>query len=541
MRLILFLTVLLATTVPVFAEGYLDVDTLGKKLAALSAANEQVALSDIGRSREGVAIHSVRIALPGAIPAEERPRLLIVAGLSADHRIGTAVAARLGRLLLDRAAEDPDLAGALARYAVEIIPLVNPDGLALLTGGPRRTQRLNSRPVDEDRDGRSGEDPADDLNGDGVISSMRVRDPAGTFRTSSEDDRLMVPADRAEGERGVWRLLTEGLDRDGDGKINEDGAGGVDLDRNFPHGWQPDLPASGLSSPSESESRALIEHVLRSPRIACILVFGHEDNLAGIPAANQSKGPVPPTGPPPEDLVWWRDISQCFKEVTGASEKAGRQASGAFHQWAYYQAGIPAFSTPVWYLTDEGEPFELPDGRAPNTPAGRLLAFADREDSGFRKWQPYQHPTLGEVEIGGFDPLFNVNPPVRLIEALTDQQASFVKELLARLPRPALTAVTSRATGRGVYEIKLTVVNEGALPAVTAMGRTTRAPDPLRLEIDVPTERLLQGRRRENIDRLDGSGGSATFRWLIRGPPDDVVVIRLISKRCGDAVVEVRR
>ena len=41
-------------------------------------------------------------------------------------------------------------------------------------------------------------------------------------------------------ETGVWRVITEGIDNDGDGDYNEDGIGGLDLHRNYPENWRPD-------------------------------------------------------------------------------------------------------------------------------------------------------------------------------------------------------------------------------------------------------------------------------------------------------------
>ncbi len=539
MRSFLVFTAIVAASLAAYGGDYPDVEEVAKDLTALAAGSEPIVLTELAKSREGVPIRSIRLALPGTVPPEERPRLLVVAGLAPDHRIGVAVALRLGEALLSTAADDPALASLLARYTVEIIPLANPDGLSMLLAGGRRELRVNTRPVDDDRDGASGEDPPDDLNGDGIISLMRVRTRAGSKRASEEDERLLVDADPAAGKAAVWRVLTEGIDNDGDGWINEDGPGGVDLDRNFPHGWDPTRSDSGKSCPSEPESLALIGHVLGTPEIATLLVYGHESNLSTVPDANKSPPRVPPTGPPPEDLGWWKVLAEAFKEACKATGQAGEQSTGSFAQWAYYQAGLPAFSSSLWYLSDEGTPFELPDGKAPTTDDGRLLALADREGRGFVEWAPFEHETLGSVEIGGFDPLFRINPPPRLIAPIVSQQVKFVKELLTRLPRPALSVNSARATGNGVYELKVAVTNEGVLPALTAMGRLTRAPAPLRLELDLPTERILQGQAREMIDRLDG-GTTAEFRWLITGKPDEVVVVRLHSARCGSVILEVR-
>ena len=57
----------------------------------------------------------------------------------------------------------------------------------------------------------------------------------------------MRRADPQKGEAGGWAIYWEGVDSDGDGFINEDGPGGVDLDRNFPHQYPAYTPGAGRS------------------------------------------------------------------------------------------------------------------------------------------------------------------------------------------------------------------------------------------------------------------------------------------------------
>ena len=63
-------------------------------------------------------------------------------------------------------------------------------------------------------------------------------DPNGRYRRNEKDQRIFerVPADEVG---DLTRVGSEGIDNDGDGRINEDGAGGYDMNRNWPSGWQP--------------------------------------------------------------------------------------------------------------------------------------------------------------------------------------------------------------------------------------------------------------------------------------------------------------
>lgn len=96
--------------------------------------------------------------------------------------------------------------------------------------------------------------PPEDLDGDGNILQMRVRDEMGTMITSPDDRRLMVPAEA--GEKGEWRIYSEGIDNDNDGRFNEDGVGGLDINRNWPGQWHRNV--TGLIN-HHPETRAVAE------------------------------------------------------------------------------------------------------------------------------------------------------------------------------------------------------------------------------------------------------------------------------------------
>ncbi len=97
----------------------------------------------------------------------------------------------------------------------------------------------------------------------------------------------MKRADPKKGESGAYRLFTEGMDNDGDGFINEDPPGGVDINRNFAHEYPYNKPDAGPHMVSEAESRALMDWVLAHRNIAAILTFGESDNL--IVAADERR------------------------------------------------------------------------------------------------------------------------------------------------------------------------------------------------------------------------------------------------------------
>ena len=318
---------------------------------------------------------------------DERPALVIVAGVCGSHQIGTEVAAQIGARLIDQHAE------LLAERTVYILPVLNPEGAEkFLTHRPRALYGRAPESQDADRDGRVDEDPADDLDGDGLILMMRVPAPnakyalEATHMIDPDDGRLMRAPRPEKGELATHALLIEGRDNDGDGRFNEDGwggtaGGGVDLDRNFPTHW-PDLgEGAGLYPLARPETLALVRWLQERTNVIGVVVYGRHDTIASIPAVGQygPEGRVP-KGIEKEDQSFYEVASEAFRKITGISKGSDSDRAGSFVQWAYADLGVYAFSTPIWGRPDlvkrEDQPSESADGETPAR-AGETSRDAD--------------------------------------------------------------------------------------------------------------------------------------------------------------------
>ncbi len=204
------------------------------RLNALAAKHPSfVEVSTIGSSLQGRPLHVVWLTDKAEVPGpgaarEHRPALLIIAGASGMHRVGVETALAVAERIAD------EHAAALKGASAYVIPLLNPDSFAFHAepGRPKADFGRTIRPIDADRDGRTNEDPPEDLNGDGVITTMRLADPApgspwpATLAADPENPRLMKAPDAAKGESARYAVFIEGTDNDGDGRFNEDGPGG---------------------------------------------------------------------------------------------------------------------------------------------------------------------------------------------------------------------------------------------------------------------------------------------------------------------------
>lgn len=350
--------------------AYHTYDQFTAALRSLAAANrDSVQLTAIGQSLQGRNLWAVRLALPGDVEPDKRPSLLLTAGLDGDHLVGSETALRAIRELLRRAGEDGESSAAklLRQYTLYVVPRVNPDAAELYFASPKQDIVRNRRPDDADRDLRIDEDPPNDLNGDGLITMMRVYDPEKANRMADPDDpRLDIAPDAEKGQRAEFYVMVEGIDDDGDGQYNEDDVGGVDLNRNFMHGFQEHEDGVGRYPLSEPESLALLEYTLSHQNIAIALTYGRHDNLNNTPSGQGTLPGGAPINIDSGDVPIYRAVGEAFKKITGLANVSSPAVEGSFHAWAYAQFGIPSFATPVW-----SRPSERADGgESPPAPGG---------------------------------------------------------------------------------------------------------------------------------------------------------------------------
>lgn len=607
---------------------YHTYDEMTSALRELAKAHPNLArLVEVARTREGRTVWAIEIANAAGTPVAERPALLIAANFEGDQVIGSEIALFVAESLLTGYASNATIKQRLDHHAFYIVPRINPDGAELMFAALKTGRKSNTTKFDGDNDGRIDEDGPEDLNKDGVITMMRVKDPKGAYMIHPDDPRLMRRADAQRGEAGGYAIYWEGTDNDADGFYNEDAAGGVDLNRNFQHQYPYYKPDAGPHMASEAETRGLLDYVINRRNIAAILTFGESDNLIAPPArsgqhapasvldlisfANQSvegardvgvfqqpqggfgrggfggrgggagdadaaagrggRGGARPTPPATmvaaTDVEYFRTISDRYRELTGIrTAPATRIPGGAFFEYGYYQFGVPSFSTPGWGIAAPaaGSPAG-PGGQATpgagrggrgGEPAGaaaepasagtaafdlRLIRWMDAEKvEGFVAWQPFKHPTLGDVEIGGFRPYALSNPAAANIAALGKSHTEFVTYLSSVFPRISIASSSVTSHGGGIYRIKAEVENSGLLPTASAQGVRSRSVKPTMVQIGVAPEDIISGSAKTSFfPALAGSGRRETYEWIIKGKPGSTVTLKAVAQKGGTATATV--
>jgi len=588
-------------------------NAITKEITSLSASLESVTVTTIGFSTNGQPIQCIQIAKEGETPVETRSAVLLVAGIDGDHLLGTEVATDLVQSLL--AMEPEKTTSLLETHKLYIIPQVNPDAANYYFNEVQHEQRRTLTPNDNDHDGLIDEDGGEDLNGDGFITMMRVPDlEKATHLADKDDSRLNITPEQFENQVASFVLYPEGIDNDGDGKYNEDGIGGVDLNKNFMHGYKEHGDGAGAWQLSENESKALADFVLQHQEIATIVVYGQHDTLSKPFVENGKDKAGAPKKLSEDDVELYKRISKKFVELTELANDEQANWDGSFVAWAYAQYGVPSFSTSLWTRPREKDAAEdkpsetgaeettednglTPSGvgdisqetmdelyqaaveagyidgdeaKSEVTPSleetemyckmmrieikriktskgkkkttsedGNWLKYSDnhREGKGFIAWKSFEHPQLGQVEIGGWVPYFKTLPPTNAIDDITQKQAAFMIDLASRLPSVRLSQPSIEQLGNGLWEVTIAVINDGWFPTGTAMAKKNKRARPFVVRLDVPNDTIVSGRKVNLIWSLNGEGSRRWYKWVLQGRPNSNVNITLFSEKFGTKTI----
>jgi hypothetical protein len=417
--------------------------------------------------------------------------------------------------MLTHYGNDPEITRLLDHFAFYFRPKNNPDG-SLLYLQTAQTLRSTIRPYDNDRDGLLDEDPAEDLDGDGKIRQMRVKveKGKGSFQIDPRDPRgrLMKFAEKGQGE---YNIMSEGIDNDGDGRINEDGIGGLDLHRNYPENWRPMEEETGRGfiqrgagayPLSEVETRSLVLFVLKHPNIS---VMNTMDTTVPMHLRPPSTSPSEERMFP-EDLALYEYFDQKGKEISGYARAGdvyqdyggGRPLFGHSPDFGYWYYGAIWYGDELWNGGRIGDY----DGNGTSDEWDRLQ-YNDREllVSRFQDWTKVIHPVYGEAEVGGWDGKFyRQNPPPELLEEWAKKEARFNLMLAGSLPMVVMDDPVVKEND-GEFTVVVELENKGFLPTALKQAQLVKIVRPDRIELEFP-EGMLP-RRSEGRGRFRGMFG----------------------------------
>ena len=527
MRKFLLTGLLLGSLICGSANAQTDYPTLSQVTQRLQklGSNASVDLKTLTKTEGGKDIQVLKI---GTGNKDQKPAIAVVGGVEGFHVLSVELALQFAEKLV---AENSK---ALESTTFYIFPNMSPDAYEQYHAALKYERRGNAVAADHDRDGTPNDNGYTDLNGDGLITWMRVEDPMGDWMISKEDERVLVKADRSKGEAGKYRVFKESKDDDKDGKFAEDLKEGIAFNRSLTYKFPVFEPLAGDIAVSQKESRAMLDYLFEQWNIFAFVTFSPANNLSSplkYNAPDARKRVV--TSILEKDQAINAMVSEMYNKTV--SQKAFQQSNqgtdGDFFQWAYFHFARLSFSTPGYWT---------PEFKGKTNAEANYLAWADSLGwNSFVPWTEVKHPDFPnqKVEVGGIKPFVMVNPPFEKVGEIAQQHTDFILKLAAMQPKLEFHNLKTESLGNGLTRITVDLYNNSPLPTHSEMGARSRWLRKVRIDIDAATDKLISGDKIKLVDSM-GAYEKATFSWIIRGTGN--VTIKAGASHTGFATQTVK-
>ncbi len=448
----------------------------------------------VGRSDEKREIWALEINNPATGEASSKTGVYVDGNIHGNELQATEVCLYFADYMLKNYANNNNIKALLDKNAYYIIPIVNVDGRFhfMQDANTMHSSRSIRVPFDDDKDGLFDEDFPDDLDKDGNIVQMRKKDPNGEYKTSPEDPRLMVRI--KPGEKGEWTMLgNEGIDNDGDGRINEDAEGFLDPNRNWGYNWQPNYVQRGAGAyPAQGKGiKAIKEYLLAHQNILVVFAFHNYGGMFLRGPSTSEQGELPREDikvydylgvnaerivPGYKYLISWKDLYGTYGDFVDFTDNL-----------------IGSFGFVGELFMDEQETYKGVLDEKQKTelsPDYQRLLYNDNVAHGtlFKDWTKFNHPNYGEVEIGGWLKMSSRMPAPFMLIDLIHRNASAVIFTAEQTPDIKLEHLETIKVSNDLFRVRLRISNSKAISTMTysAYRNKLHRPDMLKISgVDV--------------------------------------------------------
>ncbi|MCW5849489.1 MAG: peptidase M14 [Anaerolineae bacterium] len=535
-------------------------DELTAHLHTLAEAYPHLArLSSIGQSHHGRDLWCMTITNFATGAPENKPAFYIDGNNHGREVVTSAVAFFTIGYVLERYGHDPFVTELVDTRTLYILPRVNPDGAEISLTTPYDVLgNGHYLPWDEQPKGLH----ISDLDEDGRILQMRIPDPKGEWQVSEIEPRLLVL--RGPGDLGgaYYRLLPEGVFRDWDGVTQPImKARHGNLNRQFPVNWAPEYGEYGAGELplNEPEAAAMARFVLDHPNITGLQAYHSHSGVILRVSSHRRDHELDPL-----DVQLFKTLGRMGTELTGYpvisiyedfTELASKPRHGGFGEWVYEHLGIVSFATELWDVETEmgiRKPQFFPNRPRSEEELKLHLAWADEHAPGsYVDWYPIDHPQLGRVELGGWQPMYlQINPPPAYLHTLYEPNALFTLRHAAASPLVRVSRVEAERIADDLYKLSAVVENQGYLPTnltQRALSIDIAQPVTVQVQADGDVEFIL-GKAETSIGHLGGRvertmpydawrrpwrEQARLIEWMIRAPAGTTLTVEAASEKGG--------
>lgn len=491
-----------------------------------------VTVESIGQTYEGRDIWLLTITNPETGDHSDKPAVWVDANIHASEVSGSSAALHLIHTLTTGYGDDERITHALDTRTFYVIPRISADGAEWALADKPKIVRSSTRPYPFDEEPLGGLSN-EDVDGDGRILMMRIEDSNGTWKAHADDPRLLVRRDPDEYGGTYYRVYPEGVAENYDGvtlnvRPNKEG---LDLNRNFPNGWQPQNKQLGAGDfpLSEPETYAFAK-AFNQRRNVCIATAYH--TFSGVllrPSSNKADTDIPA-----EDLWVYQEQGEKGTEFTGYPNISifhdfkyhPQQIFYGGADWIYDQLGIFYWAVEIWSIQQQAglKDYKYIDWYRQHDVEDdlKILQWCDEHLEGaYVDWYDYEHPQLGKVELGGWDfQLAWRNPPPQFLEEEIAPFADWFIWQSLTTPKLDILNAEVEALDNDYYRVRLAVYNTGYLPTYCSKialekGRVRGVV----ATIDLPDSATFNvGQERVELGQLEGRAGTGTSAtpWGVR-------------------------
>jgi hypothetical protein len=470
--------------VPLRFDRYYTYEEVNEALTVLHKAfPELTKLEVLGKSEEGREIYALTINNPKTGAELSKPGVYVDGNIHGNEIQAGEVCLYYANMLLTKYKENEKISKVVDRTVHYIIPVVNVDGRYrfFADGNSPNSNRSIRIPRDDDGDGLFDEDATDDLDGDGSITQMRIKDPFGQYKVDPEDSRNLVRV--KPGEQGEYTLLgSEGIDNDGDGKLNEDAEGYLDPNRNWGYNWLPDYVQRGAGNfpLSGVGLKAISDYIFARPNIIIGFAF---HNYGGMWLRVPSEKSILIE---PSDIAAYDVIGKEAVKITPGYVYMPAYdlypTYGDFSSHLYYLNGAFSFVGELFQreqetyrdVADKSQAARGNDSQPARGSSSELsreqLKFNDNVVQGelYKEWKKYVHPVYGEIEIGGWVKMSSRLPHPFMLPELVHRNASVVFLAAENAPEISMEVFEVKKIGNNLHQIRVRLQNKSGLPSMSA-------------------------------------------------------------------------
>ena len=535
-------------------DRYLDYQELSQLLQSFATKYPRYCeLASIGTTPEARDIWCCTLTDSESGSASDKPAYWVSGNIHASELTGCQSALHTLYRILDGVERDDNrFVNLLREMAIYVVPRISPDGVeATLAGGFYRS----SNQVYPD-----AKYPAyyiQDIDGDRVARKLLKVDAGGIWKKSRKDPRILLqrlPHENDPAET-YYNIYPEGkVEGDYQHRYWTRNASGHDYNRNFPSHWRPEHEQKGagrypLSNP---ETRAIAEFIAAHDNIIGAQDFHTFSAVILRPGINLSDHDMPV-----DDLHIFKALGKVGTDITGYpcvsicddfKLNRNENISGGFIDWLYSDRGVYPFTNEIWNLfkasgieVDIKDHIEFIMSALSESDQQKLLNWCDQhcEPGYFKDWEPYHHPDLGEVEIGGWDLLQTLwNPPLALLHDEVEKNSEFVIAMMEACPRVVINRAETQKLADHLTRVTIELQNTGYLPtrgnSTARTSQSARFPS-LRVTLPESACQIRSGEPFQKIEHLEGRSriepvtsqlwdinpaqptDRAVFEWVIEG------------------------